>query len=97
MQTGWSNFIQGVRINELYVLQLPADLQHKVRTYVSSKRRQSDGNSGNNTAGKPEPKVIKVPIPTFPPTAMVYSINKVPAGEYSDSSFLWAGTPKTFI
>jgi tight junction protein 4 (peripheral) len=70
------------------VLQLPADLQQKVRTYVSSKRRQSDGNSGNNTAGKPEPKVIKVPIPTFPPTAMVYSINKVPAGEYSDSSFL---------
>ncbi|PNF37410.1 hypothetical protein B7P43_G16014 [Cryptotermes secundus] len=85
MQAGCSNFIQGVRVNELYVLQLPADLQQKVRTYVSSKRRQSDGNSGNNTVGKPEPKIIKVPIPTFPPTAMVYSINKVPADKNEES------------
>jgi hypothetical protein len=58
---------------------LPADLQQKVRTYVSSKRRQSDGSGGNTTVNKPEPKIIKVPIPTFPPTAMVYSISKVPA------------------
>jgi len=48
---------------------------------VSSKRRQSDGSGGNTTVNKPEPKIIKVPIPTFPPTAMVYSISKVPAGE----------------
>jgi len=78
---GWCNFNLGVRINELYILQLPADLQQKVRTYVSSKRRQSDGSGGNTTVNKPEPKIIKVPIPTFPPTAMVYSISKVPAGE----------------
>jgi hypothetical protein len=68
------------------VLQLPADLQQKVRLYVSSKRRQSDGSGGNNSVSKPEPKMIKVPIPTFPPTAMVYSINKVPAGECSNSA-----------
>jgi tight junction protein 4 (peripheral) len=70
------------------MLQLPADLQQKVRTYISSKRRPSDGNSGNTTVNKLEPKMIKVPIPTFPPTAMVYSINKVPAGKYSNSCFL---------
>ncbi|KAJ4436042.1 hypothetical protein ANN_18669, partial [Periplaneta americana] len=63
---------------------LPADLQQKVRTYVSSKRRPSDGN-GNSTTNKQEPKTIKVPIPTFPPTAMVYSISKVPADKDEDS------------
>uniref|UniRef100_A0A146LSC6 Tight junction-associated protein 1 n=4 Tax=Lygus hesperus TaxID=30085 RepID=A0A146LSC6_LYGHE len=53
---------------------LPTDMQQKVRMYVSSKRRQSDGNG--NVQAKPEMKTIKVPIPTYPPTAMVYSINK---------------------
>ncbi|BES89072.1 Tight junction associated protein 1 (Peripheral) [Nesidiocoris tenuis] len=53
---------------------LPSDMQQKVRMYVSSKRRQSDGNG--NVHPKPEMKTIKVPIPTYPPTAMVYSINK---------------------
>ncbi|XP_063232652.1 tight junction-associated protein 1 [Bacillus rossius redtenbacheri] len=52
---------------------LPADLQQKVRLYVSSKRRSSDA---NGTHKQPELKTIKVPIPTFPPTAMVYSVNK---------------------
>ncbi|KAJ9588345.1 hypothetical protein L9F63_018271 [Diploptera punctata] len=63
---------------------LPSDLQQKVRTYVSNKRRPSDGNSGNGGTNKPEPKTIKVPIPTFPPTAMVYSINKVPTDKDGD-------------
>ncbi|KDR13302.1 Tight junction-associated protein 1 [Zootermopsis nevadensis] len=63
---------------------LPADLQQKVRTYVSSKRRPSDGNSGTTAVNKSEPKIIKVPIPTFPPTAMVYSINKVSADKDED-------------
>jgi len=31
---------------------------------------------GNVPQHRPEPRVIKVPIPTFPPTAMVYSVNK---------------------
>nr|CAD7438481.1 unnamed protein product [Timema bartmani] len=52
---------------------LPADMQQKVRTYVTNKRRPSDNIIPPN---KPEMKMIKVPIPTFPPTAMVYSINK---------------------
>ncbi|XP_059481496.1 brain-enriched guanylate kinase-associated protein [Neocloeon triangulifer] len=52
---------------------LPSDIQQKVKTYVNSKRPNGGGNVPQN---RPEPKVIKVPIPTFPPTAMVYSVNK---------------------
>lgn len=63
---------------------LPSDLQQKVRTYVSNKRRPSEGNNGNGGTNKPEPKTIKVPIPTFPPTAMVYSISKVSADKDGD-------------
>lgn len=55
--------------------QLPTELQQKVRTYMSSKRRPSDC---NGLPPKVERRTIKVPIPTFPPTAMVYSVNKVP-------------------
>ncbi|XP_066907909.1 tight junction-associated protein 1 isoform X2 [Halyomorpha halys] len=55
---------------------LPTEMQQKVRTYLSNKRRQSDGNG--NLQPKPEMKTIKVPIPTYPPTAMVYSVNKCP-------------------
>lgn len=54
-------------------------MQQKVRTYLSNKRRQSDGNG--NLQSKPEMKTIKVPIPTYPPTAMVYSVNKCPLGK----------------
>ncbi|XP_076065236.1 uncharacterized protein LOC143039240 isoform X2 [Oratosquilla oratoria] len=46
---------------------LPSDLQRKARARLSKDPKDS---------GKPEMKVIKVPIPTFPPTAMVYSVNK---------------------
>ncbi|KAK9511044.1 hypothetical protein O3M35_005693 [Rhynocoris fuscipes] len=53
---------------------LPSEMQQKVRNYISSKRRQSDGNG--NVQPKAEMKTIKVPIPTYPPTAMVYSVNK---------------------
>lgn len=52
--------------------QLPSDIQQKVKTYVNSKRPMG----ANVPQHRPEPKVIKVPIPTFPPTAMVYSVNK---------------------
>lgn len=55
-------------------LQLPSELQSKVRNYIFAKqRRLSDGNG--NVAQKSEGKTIKVPIPTFPPTAMVYSLS----------------------
>ncbi|XP_050689511.1 tight junction-associated protein 1-like isoform X2 [Eriocheir sinensis] len=46
---------------------LPSDLQRKAKSRLAREPRE---------APKPEVKVIKVPIPTFPPTAMVYSVNK---------------------
>ncbi|KAF4523267.1 hypothetical protein B566_EDAN006890 [Ephemera danica] len=57
---------------------LPSDLQQKVKTYVSSRHRDS---SGGFQQTKPEVRTIKVPIPTFPPTAMVYSVNKTMPGK----------------
>lgn len=57
---------------------LPSEYQAKVRSYMNSKQRRIDGNGNVNSHQKPkhEVKTIKVPIPTFPPTAMVYSLNK---------------------
>ncbi|XP_063849635.1 tight junction-associated protein 1-like isoform X1 [Scylla paramamosain] len=46
---------------------LPMDLQRKAKSRLAKEPRETP---------KPEVKVIKVPIPTFPPTAMVYSVNK---------------------
>ncbi|XP_063592769.1 tight junction-associated protein 1-like isoform X1 [Penaeus indicus] len=46
---------------------LPSDLQKKAKSRLAKEPRDTP---------KPEMKVIKVPIPTFPPTAMVYSVNK---------------------
>lgn len=45
-------------------------MQAKVSSYVSSKRKPEEKKT------PPEMKNIKVPIPTFPPTAMVYSVPK---------------------
>ncbi|CAH0390762.1 unnamed protein product [Bemisia tabaci] len=55
---------------------LPSDIQAKVRSHLTPKsiRRFPDGNGNIQT--KHEMKTIKVPIPTFPPTAMVYSLDK---------------------
>lgn len=39
----------------------------------TKQRRLSDGNG--NVAQKSPGKTLKVPITTFPPTAMVYSLN----------------------
>nr|XP_045620638.1 uncharacterized protein LOC123771834 isoform X2 [Procambarus clarkii]XP_045620727.1 uncharacterized protein LOC123771834 isoform X2 [Procambarus clarkii] len=46
---------------------LPSDVQKKAKFRLAREPRDNP---------KPEIKVIKVPIPTFPPTAMVYSVNK---------------------
>ncbi|KAK6619194.1 hypothetical protein RUM44_003576 [Polyplax serrata] len=51
---------------------LPVDLQQKVKLYMSNKKKCGEGNN----QPKHEVKTIKVPIPTFPPTAMFYSVNK---------------------
>ncbi|KAG1708462.1 Brain-enriched guanylate kinase-associated protein [Nymphon striatum] len=52
--------------------QLPSDFQSKVKDHISVNDRKG-GRTVNNVPH--EPKVIRVPIPTFPPTAMVYSVN----------------------
>lgn len=43
---------------------LPNELQEKVRSHLGSRTARSP----------PEARVIRVPMPTFPPTAMVYSV-----------------------
>ncbi|XP_064085889.1 uncharacterized protein LOC135201003 [Macrobrachium nipponense] len=54
---------------------LPSDLQKKAKSRLAKEPRET------SKGPKTEMKVIKVPIPTFPPTAMVYSVNR-----YSEES-----------
>ncbi|CAG2103397.1 unnamed protein product [Medioppia subpectinata] len=61
---------------------LPIDLQERVKLQMNHRRtRSSPCNTSldmpNNTNPSNGARVIRVPIPTFPPTAMVYSINKI--------------------
>lgn len=51
-------------------LQLPPEVQSQVSNHMSTKKKIDEKKS------TPDVKNIKVPIPTFPPTAMVYSIPK---------------------
>lgn len=44
---------------------LPNELQEKVRSHLGSRAQRTP----------PEARVIRVPMPTFPPTAMVYSVS----------------------
>ncbi|GLV45807.1 uncharacterized protein CBL_02827 [Carabus blaptoides fortunei] len=50
---------------------LPNEVQAKVSSYVASRRKPPEDKKTPS-----EVRSIKVPIPTFPPTAMVYSIPK---------------------
>ncbi|XP_068203166.1 uncharacterized protein [Palaemon carinicauda] len=54
---------------------LPSDLQKRAKSRLAKEPRETF------KGPKTEMKVIKVPIPTFPPTAMVYSVNR-----YSEES-----------
>lgn len=54
---------------------LPNEVQAKVSSYVASRRKPPEDRKPS------EARSIKVPIPTFPPTAMVYSIPKTPSPE----------------
>lgn len=54
-------------------MQLPPEVQSQVSSYLTNKRKPEERKT------VPEVKSIKVPIPTFPPTAMVYSIPKSPS------------------
>ncbi|XP_056636788.1 uncharacterized protein LOC130445254 isoform X1 [Diorhabda sublineata] len=51
---------------------LPAEIQSQVSNYMTTKKKPEPPRV------VPEVKSIKVPIPTFPPTAMVYSVPKSP-------------------
>lgn len=53
---------------------LPIDLQEKVKMHMN---QTNDTKKSNG----PEYRTIRVPIPTFPPTAMVYSVNAVHAAK----------------
>ncbi|GAB6026565.1 Tight junction associated protein 1 (Peripheral) [Chamberlinius hualienensis] len=54
----------------------PVELQHKARVHLNSKKFD---NSNNHPP--PEMRTIRVNIPTFPPTAMVYSVSNGYTGE----------------
>ncbi|CAG9763471.1 unnamed protein product [Ceutorhynchus assimilis] len=53
---------------------LPSEVQTQVAAYMTNKRKPLE----EPKRAPMEPKSIKVPIPTFPPTAMVYSVPKSP-------------------
>lgn len=53
---------------------MPPEVQTQVSAYMNNKRKPLEEKSRTLQ----EPKSIKVPIPTFPPTAMVYSVPKSP-------------------
>lgn len=59
-------------------MQLPSEVQAKVRTYVAQKRCSAQD------VTQPDVKSITVPISTFPPTAMVYNITKPAVEKHSD-------------
>ena len=54
--------------------QLPLDLQQRVKSHFT--RQQLEELEEEIHQAPPSPKMIRVPMPTFPPTAMVYSIEK---------------------
>uniref|UniRef100_A0A1E1XIY3 Putative brain-enriched guanylate kinase-associated protein n=1 Tax=Amblyomma sculptum TaxID=1581419 RepID=A0A1E1XIY3_AMBSC len=58
---------------------LPNELQEKVRNHLGSRSQRTP----------PEARVIRVPMPTFPPTAMVYSVSPeetTPAQQQQDGN-----------
>lgn len=65
-------------IDIFLLLQLPSEVQAKVRTYVAQKRCSTQDTT------QPDVKSITVPISTFPPTAMVYNITKPTVEKHSD-------------
>ena len=59
------------------MLQLPADVQERVKVHLTrSELHELEGTNGNDDASVTQPRVTsRVPMPTFPPTAMMYSMN----------------------
>ncbi|KAH9401152.1 Golgi organization [Tyrophagus putrescentiae] len=51
----------------------PTDVQERVQAYLNYRKpAEANGKTSSNGAGK----LIRVPVPTFPPTAVLYSLNK---------------------
>jgi len=78
---------------------LPSDLQEKVKHHLgpnarngssAQHRRSKSSPNGFNDVSSSSARIIRVPISTFPPTAMVYSVNKI--AEEGDSEN--GGQPK---
>jgi len=55
---------------------LPLDLQDRVRSQLSGKQLCALEEAPNNNSHPTDQRMIRVPMPTFPPTAMVYSLPK---------------------
>ena len=61
----------------IYMFQLPVPLQERVKCHMTTEEViNTDNNQGKETT-----KLIQVPMQTFPPTAMVYSVPKVDKNE----------------
>ena len=75
------------------LLQLPNEVQKKVSTYMANKRKPLDERKPQHT----EMKSIKVPIPTFPPTAMAYSLPKSPNSTRKSDAVETEATPEIDI
>ncbi|RWS24844.1 tight junction-associated protein 1-like protein [Leptotrombidium deliense] len=81
---------------------LPSDLQEKVRFHFGNsnyhRRSRSIPVGLSQTSNTQETeassaKVIRVPMPTFPPTAMVYSINRSQQEQSQNNADVESGTP----
>ena len=58
---------------QLFYFQFPTDVQERVQAYLNYRKpAEANGKTSSNGAGK----LIRVPVPTFPPTAVLYSLNK---------------------
>lgn len=67
----------------LFFSQLPIEFQERVKKHMTQEQRLNceEAPPSNDTT-----KLIRVPMPTFPPTAMVYSINNHPKGDNQDKT-----------
>ncbi len=70
----------------MVTFQLPIDLQERLRSQMGQDHQESmdDMGSINSSAEK---RIVRIPMATFPPTAMVYSMSRsVPALNPNESS-----------
>lgn len=75
-------------------MQLPIEFQERVKKHMTQEERLNceDAPSSNEST-----KLIRVPMPTFPPTAMVYSINNHTKGDYEKENVTNDTVPMNLI